>query len=86
MLSKHQIYLVEAAEALMATLDSLDAYYERVLKSFPYLSSATDFENQTQAAFRYRKTLLKSTYLRLKSLEKRTQNMINLVSSQYSTS
>lgn len=76
MLSKHEIYLLEATEAIMTTLDSLRAHHEHVAKESVLSSSAT---SDIQASLRYRKTLFKSTDLRLKSLEKRTQNMINLV-------
>jgi len=76
MLSKHQIYLLEATEAVTATLDSVKAHHEWVTKGSTSPSSAT---SETQAGFRHRRTLFKSTDLRLKSLEKRTQNMINLV-------
>jgi hypothetical protein len=76
MLSKYQIYLLEATEAVTATLDCVQAHHEQVTKASTSLSSAAC---ETQAGFRYRRTLLKSTDLRLKSLEKRTQNIINLV-------
>ncbi|KAH9216499.1 hypothetical protein DL95DRAFT_460087 [Leptodontidium sp. 2 PMI_412] len=76
MLSKHQIYLIEVADAAMATLDSLTAHHERLLKSY---APASEFAfRRTQDTFYHRRTNLKSTNLRLKSLEKRTQNIINL--------
>ncbi|KAG0645260.1 hypothetical protein D0Z07_8842 [Hyphodiscus hymeniophilus] len=74
MLSKHEIYLLEGAEAVMATLESLRAYHDQVTKDVTMFPSALE----TKANFRYRKLLFNSTNLRLKSLEKRTQNMINL--------
>ncbi|KAL5326554.1 hypothetical protein ACEPPN_004240 [Leptodophora sp. 'Broadleaf-Isolate-01'] len=80
MLSKHQIYLIEAADAAMATLDSLTAHHERLLKSY---APASEFAfRRTQDTFCHRRTMLKSTNLRLKSLEKRTQNIINLVGAE----
>jgi hypothetical protein len=76
MLSKHQIYLLEATEAVIATLDFVKAHHERATNGSTSPSSAAC---KTQAGFCHRRTLFKSTDLRLKSLEKRTQNMINLV-------
>lgn len=76
MLSKHQIYLLEATTAVIATLDAVQEYHHRV-NSDPMSCSYT--VRRTQAAFRHRKTAFISTDLRLKSLEKRTQNIINFV-------
>jgi hypothetical protein len=76
MLSKHEIYLLEATEAVMATLESLRAHHEWVMGGPSSPSSAM---SEIQASFRHRKSLFKSTDLRLKSLEKRTQNIVNLV-------
>ncbi|KAG4431382.1 hypothetical protein IFR05_013142 [Cadophora sp. M221] len=77
MLSKHQIYLIEAADAAVATLDSLTEHHERVMKSYAPASELAF--RRTQNKFRHQRTMLKSTNFRLKSLEKRTQNIINLV-------
>ena len=76
MLSKHQIYLVEATEAVTATLESVKEHHDRVSRG---LTSEIPIVCETRDRFRHRGTLFKSTYLRLKSLEERTQNMINLV-------
>jgi len=75
MLSKHQIYLLEAVDAVTATLESMRMHHERLTKAS---TSPIPAIQETEANFRYRKMLFKSTDLRLKSLEKRTQNMINL--------
>jgi hypothetical protein len=76
MLSKHQIYLVEATEAVTATLTSVKEYHDRITQGSTLASSST---RETRNGFHHRGTLLKSTHLRLTSLEKRTRNMINLV-------
>jgi hypothetical protein len=76
MLSKHQIYLVEAIEAVTATLESVKEHHDRIFRGS---MSEIPIACETRDRFRHRGTLFKSTYLRLKSLEKRTQNMINLV-------
>jgi len=76
MLSKHQIYLLEATEAVTATLESVKEYHDRITRGS---SSEISIVRETRARFQHRGTLFKSTYLRLGSLEKRTQNMINLV-------
>jgi hypothetical protein len=75
MLSKHIIYLSEGTEAAMTTISSIMEHHQRISK----VNLRPDAGNQTQASFRYQKTLLKSTTLRLKSLERRSKNIINLV-------
>jgi len=76
MLAKHVIYLLEAVEGAMTTMNSIKEHHERYMQvSTPKLGA----ENQTQTGFRYQKILLASTGLRLKSLERRSNNIINLV-------
>ena len=78
MLSKHLIYFLEAINAMIATLESVKDYHERITNGAGFPSLAT---RETQESFRYRGTMFKSTKLRLESLEKRILNIINLVCS-----
>jgi hypothetical protein len=70
---RHLIYLLEATEGMIATLDSTKDQHECASKG---LTSHAALE--TQAGFRHWRMMFKSTDLRLKSLEKRTKNIINL--------
>lgn len=71
--SKHVIYLREAAEAILLTLESMRAHHRHSMDSNLAAVSAT------QSSLRYRKTMFCSTQLRLQSLEKRMGNLIQLV-------
>lgn len=74
-LARHEIYLLEAVEGAMATLDCMKQHHERLMQSSASISHAAQ---QIQASFGHRRMMLTSTGLRLKSLEKRTKNAINL--------
>lgn len=75
-IAKHVIYLNEAADAMIFTLDGMRACHSARNSQNPLgraLAPATD------EGLRYRKGLFQSTQLRLKSIEKRMANIINLV-------
>ncbi|KAF4618368.1 hypothetical protein G7Y89_g14935 [Cudoniella acicularis] len=74
-LAKHNIHLLEAIEGAMATLDYMREHHERIIQGLGYISNTT---SHTQAEFRQIKMMLISTSLKLKSLEKRSKNIINL--------
>ncbi|KAJ6020839.1 hypothetical protein N7540_006343 [Penicillium herquei] len=71
-IQRHQIYLLEAIEALTETLNAASYHYRQVIPP------SSDSMSSTHAGLRYAKILLRSTELRLRSLEKRTQSIINL--------
>ena len=74
-IAKSVIYLNEGADAILLTLDSMLASYltEGIQTPAPARSMALH-------GLRYRKGQFQSTQLRLRSLEKRMSNIINLVS------
>lgn len=76
MIQRHQIYLREAIEAITVTLDATTDHQKRLNEASTSISRSHD---AIQAEFRYRKVLIKSTDLRLHSMEKSTQKKINLV-------
>ena len=76
MLARHEIYLLEAVEGVVATLGSVKEHHERITEGSTVSVTAV---RETKAGFRHRTMMLTSTSLRLKSLEKRTKNIINLV-------
>jgi hypothetical protein len=75
-IAKYIIYLNEAADAMIFTLDGMRACHN-VRNSQNLLGKA--LAPATDEGLRYRKGLFQSTQLRLKSIEKRMANIINLV-------
>ncbi|KAJ5380530.1 uncharacterized protein N7496_002958 [Penicillium cataractarum] len=75
MIQRHQIYLREAIESITVTLDATIDHQQRLNEGSTSISPS---HNATQAGLRYRKVLIKSTDLRLRSMGKRTQNTINM--------
>ncbi|KAJ9640451.1 hypothetical protein H2199_005990 [Coniosporium tulheliwenetii] len=71
--SKHIIYVREAADAMLLTLESLSTAHKHTISN-----TNSPIIHATQSALRYRRTLFQSTQLRLTSLEKRMQNIISL--------
>jgi hypothetical protein len=72
--SKHIAYLIEAADAFLLIVEDMRAQS----RSLPCATDAGLVE-ETVAALAYQKGLFHSANLRLKSLDKRMQNIINLV-------
>jgi len=72
--AKHVIYLQEASEAALSTVQSLREHHEQDIKD-----RHTPVTDGVQDALRYRQSLFQSTQLRLKSLDRRMQNIIALV-------
>ncbi|KAF2687739.1 hypothetical protein K458DRAFT_257591, partial [Lentithecium fluviatile CBS 122367] len=71
--AKSVVYLIEGAEAIAMTVENMLASYT--------LTASSQHSNQalvTIQELRYRRGLFQSTQLRLKSLEKRMSNVINL--------
>ena len=78
-MSKHIAYLIEAADAFLLIVEDMRVQSKA-------LPCATDIGlvEEIVAALAYQKGLFRSTKLRLKSLYKRMQNIINLVRKAYS--
>ena len=83
-IQKHPICLVDDIEAFTERLNAASYHYERVTASSSTDASvmASASMSSTQSGLRYMKILLRFTDLRLWSLEKRTQSIINLVDLQ----
>lgn len=77
MIQRTQVYLREAIESLTNTLVAVMDQHNRVTENSDLALSSYQ---STQKGLRYRQTILKSTDLRLQSMEKRTESTINLVS------
>lgn len=77
-LAKHAIYLKEACDAILHTVQSIHDQHKHLATRSP-LSQVPDQVFATQSSFKYRRNLFTSTQLRLISLEKRMQNIISLV-------
>lgn len=73
-MSKHIAYLIEAADAFLLIVEDMRVQS----KALPCATDAGLVE-EIVAALAYHKGLFHSTNLRLKSLDKRLQNIINLV-------
>ena len=73
-MSKHIAYLIEAADAFLLIVEDMRAQS----KALPCATDAGLVE-EIVVALAYQKSLFHSTNLRLKSLDKRMQNIINLV-------
>lgn len=80
--SKHTLFLQEGAEAMLLTLKSLSRHHERFLEMVP--DSDRLVAERAQGMLTHAETQFQSISLRLKSLEKRIQNIIALVCLQYS--
>lgn len=76
--SKHIIFLQESSDAILLTLKNLSAHHQNILdKVHERGRHATE---ATQAMLSHVETQFQTAQLRLKSLEKRMQNVIALVS------
>ncbi|KAF2453804.1 hypothetical protein BDY21DRAFT_401325, partial [Lineolata rhizophorae] len=73
-LAKHIIHMREASDAVLVTLDNMRGHHKHDGGGDP----PSVLAQATQNALRYRRTLFTSTQLRLGSMEKRMQNIINL--------
>lgn len=69
--SKHVIYLQEATSAALLTLKRLTQHHKLTIE-------VSDLSQATAESLQYSQSLFQTTELRLKSLEKRTTNLINL--------
>jgi hypothetical protein len=73
--AKAIIYLNEAVDAMLITLKAVETEYEDEKGDIPTVAYKT-----TLRGFRYRKGAFENTRLRLRSLQQRSANVINLVS------
>ncbi|KAJ9293509.1 hypothetical protein DTO271G3_7774 [Paecilomyces variotii] len=74
--SKHTLFLQESAEAMLLTLKSLSRHHERFLEMIP--DSDRLAAERAQGMLTHAETQFQSISLRLKSLERRIQNIIAL--------
>lgn len=77
-MAKHIIFLKEGSEAILATLTSILAYHEELFQ-ITGSDPAAQIAKATQTALAYQKELFRSVSLRIASLDRRMQNVINLV-------
>lgn len=78
-MAKHIIYLKEGSDAILLTVENMLAHHKYLLDMVG--PSGTKAMEATQFRLKYRQGLFHSVNLRLRSLEKRMQNIINLVGS-----
>ena len=74
-MAKHVVYAREGSEAILSTVESLRAHHGQAIGDHPALVASG-----VRDALRYRQSLFQSTQLRLKSLDRRMQNILTLVS------
>lgn len=72
-LAKHAIYLRENCESAVATVESLRVHHRSVIGTGP-----NPWEESTQNALEYRKSMFQSTLRRLSSLDSRMANIMQL--------
>jgi hypothetical protein len=81
-LAQHMIHLKESSEAVLRTVESLRAQHD-IMTSVVDLnktdSGTIAARATTKSLLAHRYSLFQSTNLRINSLEKRMQNVINLV-------
>jgi hypothetical protein len=77
--AKHIIYLKEGSDAILLTVENMLAHHKYLLEMAG--PSSTEAMEATQFRLKYKQGLFHSVNLRLRSLEKRMQNIINLVGS-----
>jgi hypothetical protein len=77
--AKHIIYLKEGSDAILLTVENMLAHHKYLLEMTD--PSGTEAMEATQFRLKHKEGLFQSMNLRLKSLEKRMQNIINLVGS-----
>lgn len=78
-LSKDVIYLEESFESIIHTAESISKYH------YSLLGSGSKHSTRVQDGLEYRKSILISSRLQVRSLKNRVQNLIDLVSSNFST-
>jgi hypothetical protein len=74
-LSKDVIYLEESFDSIIHTAESISRYHQALL------GTGSKFSTKVQDGLEYRKTILISSRLQVRSLKYRVQNLIDLVSS-----
>lgn len=80
-MAKHIIFLKEGSDAVLATLTAILMHHER---SYQITGSVhpLPIAKETHAALEYQGELFRSVSFRVTSLDRRMQNIINLVSLQ----
>ena len=79
-ISKHIIYLQESSDAALETIKKLSDYHETLEWSGDYQKQAA---SATSAAFVQVETEFQAIKLRLRSMDRRMQNVISLVSHSF---
>lgn len=74
-LSKDVIYLEESFDSIIHTAESISRYHYSLLGS----GSGSRYSNRVQDGLEYRKGILASSRLQVRSLKSRVQNLIDLV-------
>ncbi|KFY83638.1 hypothetical protein V498_07911 [Pseudogymnoascus sp. VKM F-4517 (FW-2822)] len=74
--AKHIIFLKEGSDAILLTLENMLAHHKHLLETGS--SSGADAWEATQVRLKYKDGLFQSVSLRVTSLDKRMQNIINL--------
>jgi len=72
--AKHCIYMQEAFDAMLLTIDDMLTQHARLFEKAQH-------KETTQSMLKHKRGLFNSVKLRLASLDKRTQNIITLVTS-----
>ena len=78
-MAKHIIYLKEGCEAAALTVTHLQDFHQGLLKQQPQGHDATPTTRLTNQMLKQKAVQFESSNLRVTSLEKRMQNIINLV-------
>lgn len=78
-MSKHIIYLKEGAEALDLTMTHMKAFHQRILENPPQGAAAQSLTRLTHDTLNQTAVQVEVWKLRMNSLERRIQNIINLV-------
>jgi hypothetical protein len=77
-MAKHIIFLKEGSDAVLATLTSMLAYHEELFQ-ITGPNPTAQIVKATQTALSYQRELFRSVSFRIGSLDRRMQNIINLV-------